>query len=297
MNNRNLIKSGVKIIFFVNQESQIRNLFIKTIMLSFVLFGIEIFFNYWHAWSYKIFLNKNIPQIIVYFLIFSVLSIIQTFVHSQLIRRKNAFTVYSRERFYETFKNKTNLVELTCQRLSEDLTQFFDLFLKLFLELILTILKIPVYFFILFRITTFYSAFIAVLYAIIGNILIRRISQKLIDLDYAKENANGHFRKELILAIEEKKCLPSIANIRNASLQFTNQESKLVAFQGIFNHIRSLIKYAIFLPMYLQDIITFANMSQSLDAFKKLTDSCGYIIENKKDISVFLATITRIQEL
>ena len=226
--------------------------------------------------------------------------------------------------YYHAMLNKDK-IDNPDQRISQDLDLFSSLSLDLFLSFFKEIITLFSFAFILWTVSsgiplkifgyTFkihgYLVWAAFLYAMVGTVLVVKIGQPLIGLDFVQQRYEANFRYSLIRLQEKREEIaifggikPEVKNLKDA-FNFIRTNYYQIVVRNVyinfcyisFVNISQIIPLLAAAPMYFANIITLGIVMQVGSAFGNVRSSFSVIAKNFRTIASWKATVIRLLEL
>jgi len=273
---------------------------IITIITVFVVSLLII--NKCHSWFYDSLVGKNLLLSINYIILYICLMFFGSICESELQYQKRIFSIKTRINLYNYYNTDVlddQLCPLSCQRMSQDISQFGMQFIHLFSLLFQSILILPSFIIVLSNIINPMIVLGAVVYAFLLSILGRRIGKPVVQLQYTQESIEGHLRRDLITELHKKKdkILPSLTEVSANFIKFSKKERILMYIKNCSDRISHSIPYIVMMPYYFMGIITLGVMVQGGIALSKIITEMNFFVNNIDKIVEFKATTQRIMEL
>ncbi len=298
-----MIKEIYKIIAPCFKEDKTLKWYLSGIIFTLcVAIFLSIANSYSQARLFNALESKNLSRI--YYSLGFLMCLITIFILnvSEKFYFKKMFALKVRQALY----NRYGVAVLTdehcavpCQRMSQDLHQFSSYTIELFASAFFAIVEIPVFVAILYNVTDWKTAIGAVLYAIFGTYVTKKIAKPIIQLDYALESREGQLRRQLIANIqaETNKQLPEIGEIITMHQNLIKTELKLTYFQSFYDRIGGILPYFFMISSYVSGKITFGALMQSSSGFGRILECLSFFVHNREGIVGLKATVMRINEL
>jgi ABC-type uncharacterized transport system fused permease/ATPase subunit len=229
-----------------------------------------------------------------YFIIMAICEAEGSFIENIIIARMRE-KLYN---FYSQYNIINSKCEVVCQRLSYDMLQFSQFLVQFFFKGLLLLLQAPVFIYMIFAVGGYSIAISALFYAIVGTWLIRRVAKPIIKLDYKLENAEGLLRKNLVNNIANNiRKVPNINDVTEKFLSMCNAKRNVAYFDRVYLRVGMLIPWALLIPMFMKNQITFGTVKQSVAAFDHMMESFSFFVHQRENIVIIIASANRIVEI
>ncbi len=190
--------------------------------------------------------------------------------------------------------------EFSCQKMSGELATFSTSFIRLSQYLFECIVSFPMFIFVLFNIGGFKIIFLAIGYAIFGQIISGYISIFVQEKFNVVRNAESHLRRMLIKESDinnNEKKLPDILFVISQEKLLYKYQWFLALFRNSFNDMKGYVPYIILLIPYLQGQITIGDTTRAIGAFRYVMKSIGFVTDNRMNFIQLNVSVKRIMEL
>ncbi len=222
-------------------------------------------------------------------------------VKSFLLRWLNPSTYYQMEHHQKQADNPD-------QRLSVDTDEFSSQSLALSLDLFSTIYTLFAFLFLLLELGTF-LAISALLYAILGSLVVYFVGRPLIKLFFEKQKVDADFRYSLVrtrdnaeaIALyrgegeEQEILLLRFDNIIKNWWQLIKYQKRLVGVQAFYGQAASIFPLLILGPMFFVGTIkTYGDIIQALIAFRNVQDSMSWFVDKFGSLASWKSVVDRL---
>lgn len=308
------------------------------LLLTLATIGISVRLTYWTQAFYTA-LEKHdyarfVKQIQVFFLLIamiipvtlgnSLLISFLSFSWRKWVTDRFLYNWTHNNTYYHVMLHKEK-VDNPDQRISQDLDLLSSLSLSLFLSFFREIITLFSFGFILWTISstiplkmfghTFkvqgYLLWAAFLYSMLGTIIVVKVGQPLINLNFMQQHYEANFRYSLIRLQEKREEIavfggikPEIKNLKDAFGYIKDNYYTIIRrnlYIGLcyssFINISQIIPIIAAAPMYFAGIITLGVVMQVLRAFEEVRDSFSLIATNFNTIAEWRASTKRLLEL
>ena len=191
--------------------------------------------------------------------------------------------------------------DFSCQRMQSETACFITCFSRLSEYAIRCILYFPIFIVVLYKIGGYKMILFAICYSIFGQIISKYLSDRAYPYGYKLRNMNSDFFRKLIdqarRPSDEKRVLPDIKPIVDASITYYKKERLLDLFRDIFSEMKGYLPYLILLTPYMQGTITLGDTVRAISAFRYIMQSIGFFTDNRMNLLQFSMSINRLNEL
>ena len=311
---------------------------VAILILTLANIGITVKISYWYQAFYNA-LEKHdydqfLKQMKVFFLLILIfvptimcnlaLSSILQFRWRQWMTNRFLRDWVADNTYYHVMLNKDKL-DNPDQRISQDLDLLSSASLGLFLSFFKEIITLCSFAFILWTVSsgiplkifgyTFkihgYLVWAAFLYAMIGTVIVVRVGQPLINLNFIQQQYEANFRYSLIRLQDKREEIaifggvkPEVKNLKDAfNFIRTNYYQIIVRSVYInlcyisFINISQIVPILAAAPMYFASLITLGVVIQVSSAFEQVRGSFSVIATNFSTIASWRAAAKRLLEL
>ena len=130
------------------------------------------------------------------------------------------------------------------------------------------------------------------LYAVVGTILSKIVSKKLVNLEYQQQGKEADFRKKITYAVDNNSIFPTLDEIKINWRQLAHQNKLLQFFQSGFGQIGVILPYIMLIPLFLAKKILLGGLFQVAGAGNTVLDSLSVLV-NSRQLLVELTMCTR----
>jgi ABC-type long-subunit fatty acid transport system fused permease/ATPase subunit len=215
-----------------------------------------------------------------------------------------SFSIYKKEKFILNIRNycllwlNSHWSNISVKNSSQKAEQDSILCVRLGIELLFDlsrgawacIIFIPT----LVKLNQISLVFVAVVYAIIGNFILRIVGKKLIIYDGIEEDVSAKMRMSFQ---SSEKIFESISQIYGVSRKIQKRKTILSLFVGLYQHFSYLIPFFVTIPAYFKFEITFGEMMQCSPIFGAIISGLSIFIEKYDSIAHFKVSKSRLYEL
>lgn len=162
------------------------------------------------------------------------------------------------------------------QRVQEDFRKFGESFCELWASILKALFRLPVFVGVIMVLTNWWTGAIVVAAVVIGTVVTRIASRRLVIEQSEQENNEAEFRKQL-----------SLDNFNLITVKFwiINKLFKRLAFiQAGLGQTFVLLPFILLMPLYLSKTIALGQFFQSVDALGKIIDSLTVLIDSRQTI-------------
>lgn len=290
----------VRAIFTFGIFKKLKKQILLITLLHLLILMINLFFSYWHyKFSYNVFLAKDTNGIMLYFFIYAIVAILEIIFKSEIFAKTANIVIEARILLYEKIEAKfTDLEagELNCQRISQDMTELFEMIMNIFLPFIFIVLSVPFYVIIVLLNTNLLILLISLLYCLISALFIISLDNHLVSIESELEQAEGEFRRELTLSFAGYRHeMPKLDLVKYKTINLIRSKKVLKVRNGIILKLASFLKYLLPMSFYLSGQITFPGLGQMAKALGELFESSNFILGKKEELMKFEAVCCRLK--
>lgn len=184
--------------------------------------------------------------------------------------------------------------ETTPQRLQDDTFRFSEITVELAVAFFEALIKIPLFIGVIVTLTDWKTGVIVLVSVIAGTILAKVVSGKLVIARSNYESAEAKLRESL----KSKTLKATVYDLVLATYdEYNKQLKKLTFVTGGLGQAFVLLPFILLLPLYFTKVLTLGAFFQSVKALDKIIHSLSVIIDNRNNITIYLTSKKRLEEL
>jgi putative ATP-binding cassette transporter len=313
-----------------------RSLLVLVIALNLGIVYVNVRLNSWYAGFYDALDKRDMPSFQHLLLIFTVLafafiglSTARTYFRQMLeFRWRQWLTDVYLDRWLASRAyyrlERDHVVDNPDQRIAEDLRSLATNTLTLSLDLLSTIVTLFSFVTILWVlcgslsftilghgvVVPGYMVWVAMVYAIVGSIIIHKISWRLIDVGYRQQKVEADFRVLLVRlrenaeqiafydggAPEGRRARAAFGAVRLNWVEIMRYTKRLVLSSSIYGQIGVIFPFMAAAPRYFSGAFTIGVLMQLIGAFGQVSDSFSWFINSYATLADWRATVNRLRE-
>ena len=276
-----------------------RRLAILVICGTLSMIGLDVCFSYWQKYFYNALQDYNTHQVFLYLGVFGILAAVYVLVAGKSCYFQRFLEFGVRESLFVRFSKTWKLVSVTNaeQRLSSDTILFGQLSLTLLQSLMIAFIKLPVYLYILWSVASWKITLVLLVYAIVGTVLSRLVSKKLVDLEFVQESREADFRRLITYAVDNNSIFPTLDEIKINWVELARQNKLLQFFQSGFGQIGAILPYLLLLPLYLTKKILLGSLFQVAGAANEVLNSLSVLVNSRQLLVQLTMTTKRLKQM
>jgi vitamin B12/bleomycin/antimicrobial peptide transport system ATP-binding/permease protein len=323
--------------YWVSEEWKIAwGLLAAVIVMNLTIVWINVRLNSWNAQFYNALQEKDVshfPHLLVVFSVIAfsyiILAVYRTYLRQMLAFRWRQWITdrflndwFGELAFYRIERDR--LADNPDQRISDDLQAFASTTLTLSLDLLSTVVTLVTFVTILWTIAGAatvmlggtpivipgYMVWAAALYALVGSLLIKKVGQPLVSINYQQQRVEADFRFGLIRVrenaeqiafyngtkVENQAARGVFARIRDnwwRIMKYTKRMNFVLSFYG---QIAIIFPIVVASPRYFAGAYTMGVLMQIGSAFGSVSDSFSWFINSYSSLVEWRATVNRLRE-
>lgn len=290
------IKAFKLILPILSQKKLLTSLVFGSVL---VMIGLDYLFNIWGGRWMTSLQQYDSHSIMVNLGLFTVLALVYVFVYGLSSYWTRFLEFSGREILFDKYKETWSLTNCTNpeQRLSEDCILFSQLSLSLLKALLNTIIKIPLFLYVLFSMASWWVASILLLYAIVGTILSRLVSKKLVELEINQQRVEAEFRKDITYAVDGRRKMPTLEFIKKNWASLATANKQLSWFVQFYDQLGVIVPYLLLLSLYMKRVIDLGGLRRVCGAAQEVLTSLSLLVNSRDMLVQLQMVIIRLSEL
>src|SRR5712691_13276659 len=311
-------------------------LLIAVIALNLITVWLNVRFNYWNNDFYNALQQYNWPEFWRQFAIFGALALafIVVGVYSSYLRgilhirwrrwlTDRFLRDWLEDRSYYRMQRNRATTDNPDQRISDDLDRFATISLALSLGLLSAFVTLVSFLSILWTLSGAltiplggdrsidipgYMVLAALIYAVVGTILTRRIGHPLIRLNFDQQRYEADFRFSLVRLRENAENVAFYGGEARELDTFQTRFARVVAnWWGIikrrkkltwftygYEQVAIVFPFLVAAPRYFDKVIQLGGLMQIASAFRQVQESLSFIINSYNEIAEYQAVVQRL---
>ncbi|UQY86196.1 ABC transporter ATP-binding protein/permease [Stenotrophomonas rhizophila] len=155
-----------------------------------------------------------------------------------------------------------------------------------------------------------YMMWAAVLYALVGSVIMERIGRGLVPIDYQQQRREADFRYLLVRmrenalpiamwrgeTVESKGLATAFLRIRSNWGEIMRYTKRITAFNALYVQSSMLLPYLITGPRYFSGAITIGTVMQLNSLFNRVRGSLSWFVYRYKDLALLRSVFQRLHE-
>lgn len=321
--------------WFSEDKWRARALLALIVAINLGIVYLEVLFNQWNNGFYNSLQNKDIDEF--YRLLwrftglaalFIIASVYQLYFNQMLqIRWRRWLTDrylkhWIAERTYYRMQISDGNTDNPDQRIADDLGQFVDRTLNLTLGFMSAVVTLFSFLAILWGLSgalTFtlagesysfggYMVWVALIYAVVGTVLIHLIGRPLIGLNFTQQKVEADFRFSLVRFRENTEGIAlhkgEAGELRSLTTRFAavavnwwdimRRQKKLTWFRSGYGQIAIIFPYVVAAPRYFSGQIKLGDLMQTASAFSQVQGALSWFVSAYAQLAAWKATVDRL---
>jgi ABC-type uncharacterized transport system fused permease/ATPase subunit len=264
-----------------------------------IMIGLDYLFNIWGGRWMTSLQQYDIGAIYTNLGLFTALALIYVFIYGLSSYWTRFLEFSGREILFDKYKNIWQDSNCTNpeQRLSEDCILFSQLALSLLKALLNTAVKIPLFLWVLFSMSSWWVALILLAYAVVGTILSRLVSKKLVSLEVNQQRVEAEFRKDITYAVDGKRTMPTLEFIKANWASLATANKKLSWFVQFYDQLGVIVPYLLLLSLYMKKIIDLGGLRRVCGAAQEVLTSLSLLVNSRDMLVQLQMVVIRLSEL
>lgn len=313
-----------------------RSLLLLVIALNLAIVYVTVRLNTWYGAFYDALDKRNLPSFTHLILVFSLLAFFsiglataRTYFQQMLEFRWRQWLTdvyldkWLQGRAYYRLE-RDHVVDNPDQRIAEDLRDMATSTLTLSLDLVSTVVTLFSFVTILWVLSGSlgfavfghqvsipgYMVWAAVLYAIVGSVIVHKVSRRLIDVGYRRQKVEADFRVLLVRLRESaeqiafydggptegRRARTVFGAVRANWLQIMRYTKRWVLASSVYSQVAIIFPLVAAAPRYFAGAFTIGVLMQLNNAFGQVSDACSWFINSYSVLAGWRATLNRLRE-
>jgi putative ATP-binding cassette transporter len=322
--------------WFSMDRHKARGLLALVLALNLAIVYLNVRINVWYATFYDALEKHDFPTFTHLILIFTALAFVlialstaRTYFRQMLEFRWRQWLTdvyleqWLRSRSYYRLE-RDHVVDNPDQRIAEDLSSMATNTLALSIDLISTIVTLFSFVTILWTLSgaiSFavfghavtipgYMVWAALLYALVGSVVIHKVSRGLVSVGYRQQKVEADFRVLLVRlrenaeqiafydggAAEGRRARAAFGAVRQNWREVMRYTKRLVFASSIYGQIAIIFPLVAAAPRYFAGAFSIGVLMQLGNAFGQVSDACSWFINSYATLANWRATINRLRE-
>lgn len=328
--------SMIRPYWFSEDKRRARTLLLLVIALNLAIVYVNVRINVWYAAFYDDLDKRNLPGFTHEIMVFGLLAFVfiglatARIYFRQMLEfrwRRWLTDVYlgrwlGARTFYQL--ERDHAVDNPDQRIAEDLRDLASNSLALSLDLLSTIVTLVSFVTILWVLSgtlSFalfghqmsipgYMVWAALLYAVIGTLVIHKVSRRLVDVSYRQQKVEADFRVLLVRLRENaeqiafydggptegRRARAAFGAVRNNWVEIMRYTKRLVLASSIYGQIAIIFPLVAAAPRYFAGAFTLGVLMRLNDTFGQVSGAFSWFINSYSTLADWRATVNRLRE-
>jgi putative ATP-binding cassette transporter len=322
--------------WFSADRHKARGLLALVLALNLAIVYVNVRVNTWYAAFYDALEKRDLPSFTHLIMVFTVLAFVFIALSTARIYFRQMLEFRWRQWLTDVFLEqwlrsrsyyrleRDHVVDNPDQRIAEDLRSMATNTLALSIDLVSTIVTLFSFVTILWVLSgtlSFalfghaasipgYMVWAAVLYAIVGSVVIHKVSRRLVDVGYRQQKVEADFRVLLVRLRENaeqiafydggpaegRRARAAFGAVRNNWKEVMRYTKRLVFASSIYGQVAIIFPLIAAAPRYFAGAFSIGVLMQLNNAFGQVSDACSWFINSYATLADWRATINRLRE-
>lgn len=270
-----------------------------------IMIGLSTCFLKWREFFYNSIQKYDAPSIYLGLGLFTGLALVYVFIYglTSFYTRYLEFSV--RQFLFNKYilKSKSKHeggVTVVEQRVQDDPLRFAKTSIALVKAILDSSVRLPVFLFILATVAKWWMLVAVLVYAIIGTILSKKVSNKLVAVEYYQESLEAELRRDIISYNNSNRLeLPSLKSIIANWQELALRQKYLSWYTSFYGQLSVIFPFCMLMPLFLGKAILLGTLFSTASAIEQVLGSLSVFVESRDlvvDLSMTSKRLTEMEE-
>lgn len=269
-----------------------------------IMIGLSTCFLKWREFFYNAIQKYDAPSIYLGLAIFTGLALVYVFIYglTSFYTRYLEFSV--RQFLFNKYILKArdkhnNGVAVVEQKTQDDPLRFAKTSIALVKAILDSSVRLPVFLCILAAVAKWWMLVAVLVYAVVGTLLSKKVSNKLVAVEYVQESLEAELRRDIIFYNNnpQRLELPSLRSIVANWQELALRQKYLSWYTSFYGQVSVIFPYCMLVPSFLSHTILLGTLFSTSSAIEQVLSSLSVFVESREIVVDLSMTSKRLMEM